>query len=304
MDAGVASTRAPARPRPEAGFPASFEMPTTMSLLLDAAVLVFAVSSMLGVGLAYTLSELVGPLRHPSNVARALAANFVLVPLLGLAIIEVLPLERPFAVGLFLVATAAGAPFLIKLTQAAQSDVALSATLLVLLLPFTVLFMPIVVPLALPRADVGAGSIAIPLGLTMLLPLAIGLLVRARAARFAIRVRPLLGPVSTVALIVVISLTVFMNLSTIAALFGTGAILAALLLVVGALAIGYLIGGRDRESRNVLGLGTAQRNIAAATVVASQAIRNPDTISMVVLSSLAGFAVLFPLAAVMRKHRN
>jgi BASS family bile acid:Na+ symporter len=273
-----------------------------MSDFADIAVLTFAVSSMLAVGLGHTLAEIVGPLGSASNVARAVAANFVLVPLLGLAIVDVLPLEPPLAVGLFLVATAAGAPFLVKLTQAAQSDVARSAALLVLLLPITVVYMPIVVPLALPRASVRPGAIAMPLGLTMLLPLALGLLVRAQAQKFAARLLSLLSPVSTVALVLLIAATVLANVSAIVAVFRTGAVLAALVLIGGAFAIGYLLGGRDREARAVLGLGTGQRNIAAATVVAAEAIGRSDTLSMVIISSLAGFAVLFPLAAVMRRR--
>lgn len=275
-----------------------------MGQVVDIAVLVFAVSSMLAVGLGHTLAQIIGPLRHVPNVARALVANFVLVPVLGLATIAVLPLEQPHAIGLFLLATAAGAPFLIKLTQAAEGDVALSATLLVLLLPVTAVYMPIVVPLALPRAEVSAAPIARPLVITMLLPLALGLLVRARLPRLATRVLPPLRPLSSLALVVLVAATVVANLAAITGIFGTGAIAAALVLVGGAFVIGHLLGGRDPEARAVLGLGTGQRNIAAATVVATQVIRHPDTLSMVVVSALAGYAVLFPLAALIRRRRR
>lgn len=259
---------------------------------------------MLSVGLSHTLSEIAGPLRHARRVVRALVVNFVLVPLLALVILQVIPLERPLAIGLFLVAAAAGAPFLIRLTQAADSDVALSATLLVLLLPATIIYMPIVVPLALPEAKVSASAIAAPLVLAMLLPLAIGLVIRAKAGPRAARLHPRLGPLSILALAVLIAATVLANLSEIAGMFGTGAILAALILVGGALAIGYGLGGPNRGSREVLGLGTAQRNIGAATVVATQAIDYPDTLSMIIVASLVGFAVLFPAAGTMRRRKT
>lgn len=54
----------------------------------------------------------------------------------------------------------------------------------------------------------------------------------------------------------------------------------------------------------VLGLGTAQRNIAAATVVATQSIGDPRTVVMVVIASLVGFAILFPIARLLRKRRK
>lgn len=273
------------------------------AVLVDISVLVFAVSSMLSVGLGHTLVQILGPLRHPRGVVRTLAANFVLVPLLALLILQVLPLERPLAIGLLLLAAAAGAPFLLKLTQAADADLPLSATLLVLLLPVTIVYMPLVVPLILPEARVSAGAIAIPLVLTMLLPLTAGLAIRAQAEHGAMRLLPILGPVSTIALGVLIAAIAISNLPGIVGLLGTGAIAAAVLLFAGALAIGYALGGPRRGAREVLGLGTGQRNIAAATVVATQAIDHPDTVAMIVASSLVGFAVLFSAAAIMRRRK-
>lgn len=277
-------------------------MTAVLFWLLEAAVVVFAVASMLSVGLGHTVREVIGPLRDLHGVVRALVANFVLVPLVAVLVLRLLPLEQPHAIGLFLIATAAGAPFLIKLTMAADSDVALSATLLVLLLPATIVYMPLVVPLALPDAPVSALAIAVPLVVTMLLPLAAGLLVRERWERWAGRLRPSMGTVSNVSLVVLVLATILVNLRGILDILLTVAILAALLVIGSAFVIGYLLGGRDRESREVLGLGTSQRNIAAATVVSTQAVGHPDTLVMVIVSSLVGFAVLFPIAAWLRRR--
>ena len=150
-------------------------MNAVLARLESLAVLIFALSSMFSVGLGHDWRDVIAPLRHPSTVTRALLANFVLVPLLVHFILKVLPTDRALAIGLLLVATAAGAPFLIKLTEAARGDVAFSATLLVLLLPITIVYMPLVLPFALPEADVRAGAIAEPLALTILLPLSAGL---------------------------------------------------------------------------------------------------------------------------------
>jgi BASS family bile acid:Na+ symporter len=75
---------------------------------------------MLSVGFSYTLRELLEPLRNTRLLIGALVANFVLVPLLAYVITQFLSLGEGREIGLFLVATAAGAPFLIKLTQAAD----------------------------------------------------------------------------------------------------------------------------------------------------------------------------------------
>jgi BASS family bile acid:Na+ symporter len=263
--------------------------------LLTLSVFVFTVGSMLSLGFGHSLREILRPLREGQAVVRAVVANFVLVPILAAVIARVLPLDPGLQVGLLLVGCAAGAPFLIKLTQAAKGELPLSATLLVLLVPVTVVFVPIVVPWLSPESDVQAGPIARQLAMTLLVPFAIGLVVRAKAPSWAQRLRPIMSKTSTIALIVLFVCTVALNLGEIMRV-GFIAIAAALLLILGAFAIGFLLARPGRGRRTVLGLGTAQRNIAAAMLVASQNVPDRDALVMVVLASVVGMVVLFPIA--------
>jgi BASS family bile acid:Na+ symporter len=128
----------------------------------------------------------------------------------------------------------------------------------------------------------------------LILPTLFGLAMKAVAPRWAARLVPVGGKVATFALVIVIVSTFGANLPELIGLLKTGAIVAGVLLVVGAFAVGYLLGRRDRSV--VLGLGTAQRNIAAAMVIASRDFTNPDILVMVTASALAGLLVLFPLA--------
>ncbi len=81
------------------------------------------------------------------------------------------------------------------------------------------------------------------------------------------------------------------------AIDGTGGFIAALLFLAGALVIGYLLGGKDVRTRSVLGLGTAQRNLAAALVVATANFADdPEVTIMVLTLGLVGLAVLMLLA--------
>jgi BASS family bile acid:Na+ symporter len=274
------------------------------SSLLNIATLVFAVSSMLSVGFSYTLRQIISPLRNARLVISTLVANFVLVPLLAYGITSVLSIGQGREIGLILVASAAGAAFVIKLTQLAGSDVAVSAGLLVLLLLVTIVYMPIVVPLIVPDATVHPASIAWPLILTMLLPLLIGLAVDALIPIWAERLLPILGLTANIALVVLVVSTILTNLRPLLNVFGTGAIFAALLLIGGAFAIGYLLGIPSGGIRDELGLATAQRNIAAAMVVATQTTDNPDTVVMVVVTSVVGLAFLFTAARALRKRAD
>ncbi len=266
----------------------------------DISVLLFPVASMFAVGLSFTFSQLIRPFRYPDRVFRAIVANFILVPLLALGISRLFSLDPPLAAGVLLVGTAAGAPFLLKLTQVANADVSLGASLLVLLMPLTVLFMPLVIPLIIADVSVNAIGIAIPLILTMLLPLIIGHTMDSLFPKLAVRILPIVNRISSIALLTLVVSTVLLNGSLFLEL-GTVAIAAAVLLTAGGFAMGYLISSQGFNRRTVMGLGAGQRNIAAALVVASQDFKDPKTLFMVVLFSVIDLLVLFPIALLLRR---
>lgn len=278
--------------------------PRLLATLLDLLVVIFAVTSMLSVGFGNPVRRIVEPLRNWRWTARAMLANFVLVPLLALAVVWLAPLDQPQEAGLILVAMSAGAPFVIKLLEAAQADVARGASLLVLLLPVTVAYAPVAVPLVLPGAEVRTGALAVPLFLTMLLPFAVGLLVRARWRELAQRLESPARRLSTVALALIVPATVLVDVPAIMKMFRDGAVFPALIVIAVAFAVGYLLGGADRNDREMLGFGTSQRNIAAATVMATQSFGDPGTVVMVIVTSLVGFFVLFPIAWLLRRRRS
>lgn len=275
-------------------------MKDLLVIAMNVTVPIFAVSSMLSIGFQYSTGEILRPLRRVSGVVWSLVANFVLVPLLTYLILRMIPLELSLKIALFLVSCAAGAPFLVKLVQLARGDLALGATLLVLLLLVTMVYMPIIVPRVLPGTNIRWTAIALPLVTTMLLPLAAGHYVQAHCRDWAMRLLPVTSKISSVTLVLLIAGTVLANIGSIAGVIGTGAIPVSILVIAGAFAIGFLFGGSRLEARCVVGLGTAQRNIAAAMVVAIDGFDSPDVLVMVVVFSVVSFAILFPLAWALR----
>src|SRR4051794_8654234 len=73
-----------------------------LSDLLNVAVIVFAITSMLSVGLSYPLRRILAPLRNLRLVVISLLANFVIVPAWALLITWLLHLDEPFRVGILL----------------------------------------------------------------------------------------------------------------------------------------------------------------------------------------------------------
>ena len=255
------------------------------------AVPVFVVACMLTAGLGLSAREVVAPLRG-RLVALALVANFVIAPALAYGLTEVVPLQRPHAIGLLLLGGAAGAPFLPKLAEAAGADLAFSVGLMLLLTVGSVVFMPAVLPLLIPGLSAGPWPILRPLLLTMLLPLAVGMAVRHRSERWAARLRPTAGVVSNVSMVLAVVLLIGLNFSALLGTFGSGAVAVAVVYVSLALVVGYALGGPGAGTRSVLGLGTGQRNVAAALVIATQNFDEPDVVVMLLVSTLAGLVVL------------
>jgi predicted Na+-dependent transporter len=267
-----------------------FEAIAKISLLL------FVVTSMLAMGLSLTIPMILQPLKNVKLVVLALLANFVLVPLLAFVITAIIPLEQPLKVGLIVLSTAAGAPFLPKLVQGAKGNVAFGVGLMVLLMVVTIIYMPLVLPLLLPGVSVNPWDIAKSLIVLMLIPLAIGLLIKSHSPDTAAEYQPVMAKVSSVAMLVLLVVGLGLNISNLIDLIGTGGLIALLLFIVGSLVIGLVLGGREPGVRSVLGLGTAQRNVSAALLVTAQNFAGTQTLPFVLVGAILLLLILLPTA--------
>jgi len=268
-----------------------------LNAILQISLLVFVVSSMLAMGLSLSVSQIVEPLRNARLVVVALVLNFIAVPLIAVGIDALLSLDDGLYIGLILMATAAGAPFLPKLGEAAKGNIPFSVGLMVLLMVVTVVYMPIVVPLLITGVEINPWDIASSLIFLMLLPLGIGLFMKWRYKKAADGLQPAMAQTSTVAIAILLVTGVIVNFTAILDIIGTGGFIAILLFLVGAFILGYFGAGKDAEVRSVLGLGTAQRNLSAAMVVAGQNFASdPEVLTFIIVAGIVGLLVLMPLA--------
>jgi predicted Na+-dependent transporter len=267
-----------------------------LQTLAELAGLLFVVTSMLAMGLNLTMTQIVQPLKNVRLVIPALLANFVLVPLLAYGILLLIPLEQSLQIGLIVLSTAAGAPFLPKLVVGAKGNVAFGVGLMVLLMLVTIIFMPLVLPLLLPGVSVDPWQIAESLIVLMLIPLAIGLLIKSHSPDTAATYQPLMTKVSSLAMLILLVVGLGLNLSNILSFIGTGGLLALILFIIVSFLIGFLLGGRDAGDRSVMGLGTAQRNVSAAIVVAAANFSGTNTLSFVLVGAILLLLILLPTA--------
>jgi BASS family bile acid:Na+ symporter len=273
--------------------------------LAQRGVLLFVITNMLALGMGLTLKEVIAPLRNVALSLKAFLANFVLVPLVAYALVQSFHLEHGYALGLILLATAAGDPFVTKASQMAKGDPAYTVALMVALQVVTVLYMPIVLPFLLPGVKVDPLEIAKPLIVLMLIPLAIGFFVRARYERIARLLSGLLDKFSSVVIAVALSMFVVLYFNQIMGTWGQRVILSSLIFVCAAFAFGYLLGGPRQLNRSVLALNTGVRGYSAAMLVGVTNFPSEGTMLLMIITALVvGIVTMIPVAATILRRKD
>ncbi len=273
----------------------------TLSTIAQVGLLVFVVASMAAMGLSLTMGAILRPLRDVRLVALLLLVNFVAVPVVAVLAGRLLPMEEASATAVILIGCSAGAPFLPKLAQLAKGDAALSVGAMVLLMVVTVFYAPVVVPAVVEGATVDPWDIASSLIVLMLIPLAIGLLIRARYAELAASWAGHAGQISNAALLLGIGAALLVTWRDILGAIGSWVFIGTAIVLAASLLGGYVAGwGRSRSDARVSSLATAQRNISAAIVIAVSL--GGDVIVFTLVGALIIPIVLIVLAGEMGKR--
>ena len=253
------------------------------------------VCSMLAMGLGLTLAQIIQPLKNVRLVVLALLANFVLVPALAYVITRIIPLDEPLKIGLIILATCAGAPFLVLEAKGAKANMAVAVGVMTLLMVVTIFYLPVVLPLLLTGVEVDAGAIAQSLIVLMLIPLILGLLIKSHSPDTAKNWAPAMNKIGALGIVILLVVGLGLNVANVISLIGTGGFLALLLFIVGSLLIGFVVGGRDQSVRNVMGLGTAQRNVSAAILITLQNFSGTTAVPYVLVAAILIPLILLPL---------
>ena len=210
---------------------------------------------------------------RPLVMLRSLIAALVLVPAAALGLILVLGPAPGVAIGLAILVACPPAPLMLKsATKTGGGDAAFMASLHLTLAALAVVTVPATLRvLAIPldfSADVALLPLLKILANTILLPVGLGLVVRALFPTWADRFAPLLGKAGTVGLLVVV-------VAIVAALYPalldmdarSYGVIAAV--SVAALVIGHLLGPRDSAEKTVLAVECAVRHPGLAVTIAA-----------------------------------
>jgi bile acid:Na+ symporter, BASS family len=252
---------------------------------------------MVGIGLTLTLADFRREARAPRAMVLGSVAQLVLMPLLAFGIAAALQLSAPLTLGLVVLAAAPGGTTSNLVALLARANVALSIVLTVVASVVTIVTLPLAANLALLwRADDADVVVRVPLvdsiGLLLgivLVPVVVGMVVRARRPEAAVRLEPKVSAFGAVVLVLLIAGIAFDlrdELPTLIAQAGP----AALLLNLGGLGLGFALGllGVSRRDRRTCAAELGIKNgtlaiLIAVTVVGNEVVATPAAVYSVVM---------------------
>jgi bile acid:Na+ symporter, BASS family len=242
---------------------------------LQPLIIIFTVSNLAVMGLQVKSAEVVAELKQPRTLAAIFVWGWVLGPALGLLIAWALPLPDPFVTGLLLFSLAPCAPFFPLMVPKARGDMSYAGALVPLAAVGTVVFMPLMAPLLIEGVALSAGTLAKMLLVTVLLPLAVGAVLREYARTVATKIFPtvnVIAKLSTLGCLVYGLVLYWREMLATAGSFGLLS-MTIFMVVMGVITYRRFGFGLKQNQRSVMALSMLSRNGA---VVMLAAITIPD----------------------------
>ena len=233
-------------------------------LLFKMSLAIFMVGSLLEMGLRLSLPDALRGLRNMRFVAHTLVWSFIICPALAYAITFVIPLNPTYAIGLVLLGMAPCAPFVPILVDKAKGDLGFTAAFMLLASAGTVVCMPFTVPLLVKGLTTSAWAIAKPLLIVVLLPMAVGVVIRRNSDPLASKMLPVAKKIAGIAGLLWGVFCLIIYGKGLLSMAGSFAV-ASELIFFGIICFGtYWLGiGMPHEQKAVVSVGVTTRNLGA-----------------------------------------
>ncbi len=280
-----------------------------MDKVINVAISVTLFEMMVAIGLGITWKEIANVIRRAGFVASAALANYFVVPAVTVVLLLIFQAQPMVAAGFLLIAVCPGAPYGPPFTSIGKGNVPAAVGLMVVLAGSSAILAPLLLALLLPfvlkgtQLNVDGPKMVATLLLTQLLPLVLGLVVRALRPSLAMRFLKPANRLSALLNIVVLGAILVLQYKTLLQIPARGFV-GMMLLVLISFAVGWMVGGSATPDRKALGLTTSTRNAAVALVIATASF--PGTTAVTAVLAYAVFQTLIVAmiaAGIARLHR-
>ena len=234
---------------------------------------------MLALGISLRPEALQQWTRRPGLLIRALIGSCLLVPLVALLLLQTpwsYALTEPARYAVALMALCPSAPLTLRKAGKSGGDRQLAGLLQVGAALGAIVSVPLMAAgfraiFGIEGWNIEPGTVAVQVARVQVLPLAIGLLLRQVAPSLANRLESPIDKLANILLLLLI-LVVLIKAGPILLPFlarNLAALALMVVMVVAALAIGYVLAGNDSQERTTTSLVTSMRNPGLALLLAS-----------------------------------
>ncbi|GIL23090.1 MAG: transporter [Bacteroidota bacterium] len=264
---------------------------------------------MLGLGLSLTLEDFKRVTKYPKAITIALVCQMILLPALCFAIAIFSNLSAALSVGLVLLAASPGGPTANLYSHLSKGDVALNITLTAVNSVLTLFTLPVVVNLGM-EYFMGEGqyiplpfSKVIEVFVVVLVPVAIGMIIKSKAPGFADKMNKPVKILSAVVLIIIIVSITLREKQVLTDHFADLGI-PVLLFNVASLAVGYylpLVFKVEKKQAIAIGMEIGIHNGTLAIYIALNVLNNsamsipPAIYSLLMFFTAAAFGFIVNL---------
>ncbi|GII95984.1 bile acid:sodium symporter family protein [Sinosporangium siamense] len=275
-------------------------MPAVLGVFLPAALAII----MFGLGLGLALDDFRRVAVHPKAAILALICQIVILPLICFGLVLLFGLAPGLAVGMMLLAASPGGTTANLYSHLFGGDVALNIALTAVNSVIAVVTLPLVTNFAVGYFYQGGNAVGLQLDKTVqvfaivLVPVALGMFVKARAPRFAARMDNPVRIASGVILFAVVATAIYQDRHNMIGYIAAVGVITLLFSVV-SLAVGYWVprlGGVDRRQAiaSCMEIGIHNSTLAITIGLSPTLLNNRE---MAIPAAVYGILMFFTAAA-------
>ena len=268
---------------------------------------------MMGMGLTLVTNDFKRVLKYPKAVGIGLTNQLILLPIIGFALANIMPLRPEYAVGVMLLVLCPGGTTSNLFTYLAKGDVALSVTMTAIASVITVFTIPIVLSFSLIYF-MGSGSefelpvlkTVLTLVLLTIVPISIGMLIKRYAPKVADRSQVFVSRFGVIFLTFLVLFLGYVQRDIIVdAFIATGPI--SVLLNLSTMALGYYSSkwfGLNLAQRTSVTLEVGLQNSTLSIFMALTLLSNYDMSMMPAIYTLVMFLTAGILVRIFSARHN
>ncbi len=248
-------------------------MTTVISVFLPLALAIV----MLGLGLSLTVADFARVMKQPKAVITVLICQFLILPFVCFGLLTALGTEPVLAVGMMLLVATPGGTAANLFSHLAGGDVALNVTLTAITSVISVGAFPLIANLSLDHFLGGGRDVGLTFDKVaqvmaiVLVPVAIGMMIRRWRAAFADRMERPVKIASVVILVIVVALAIAGDQGQVFTHLGSIGLVAFLMGVI-SLTIGYVVPRLVRVEPRPAIASSMEIGIHTATVAVTVAL--------------------------------